>query len=420
MTVKVFDMNNKIGWLLLSGLIIGPVLGSGIVILPPLVYQATGNWALSAWVVMVAVSFFFAFIFSFLTVLSPGEAGVANAVEKAFGTKIKMLGSLYLMGAGLFGPPAVAFIVEKYLNFFNINTYLFAAIFICLNLFLLLRQITSIGKIALSLSATTALILFLGSVLTLIFYRAPVMNTEPFDIEKFGYGLLLLFWIIVGWEVMGSYSGEVRDPRKNFMKAAVFSSIVIAIVDIVVAAAVQYADISRLGGGEVSISTIITPLFGRFSVYVAAFLTLALCINTYLAFVGGISRLAVSLADNGKLLPVFKIRAKNGAPKAAIIFFFIVHIVQIFMVWAGFTDMEKLIAIADGFFIANATVGIFAAASLFKNRFLKGAAVLLSCFFIGILLFSDKLVLAVITFMLLTAMYKIKRQRVTPDNLSKA
>ena len=88
-------MEKKIGWLLLSGLIIGPIMGTGIILLPPLVYQVAGVWALPAWVVMVCVSFFFAFIFSSLTILSPGDAGVANAIEKAFGKQVKLLASFY-------------------------------------------------------------------------------------------------------------------------------------------------------------------------------------------------------------------------------------------------------------------------------------------------------------------------------------
>lgn len=55
--------SKKLGPFLLSGLIIGPILGSGIIILPPLVHQTAGDYALVAWMIMMVMSFLFAFLF---------------------------------------------------------------------------------------------------------------------------------------------------------------------------------------------------------------------------------------------------------------------------------------------------------------------------------------------------------------------
>ncbi|HHD57345.1 MAG TPA: amino acid permease, partial [Desulfobulbaceae bacterium] len=108
--------NKKLGPFLLSGLMIGPILGSGIIILPPLVYQVAGNQALAAWMLIVGLSFFFAVIFGRLSILFPGDAGVARAIEEAFGSRVKKLTSLYLIGAVLFGPVAVLLTAAKYLR----------------------------------------------------------------------------------------------------------------------------------------------------------------------------------------------------------------------------------------------------------------------------------------------------------------
>jgi amino acid efflux transporter len=393
-------MEKKIGWLLLSGLIIGPIMGTGIILLPPLVYQVAGVWALPAWVVMVCVSFFFAFIFSSLTILSPGDAGVANAIEKAFGKQVKLLASFYLIGAGLFGPVAVLMIAEKYSNPFTIvEPAMFALGIMPVCLFMLLRQVTSFGRIALVLSTVSAAILFIGGSVSLLFYRKIEVTAQPFDMPTFGYTLLLLFWIIVGWEVMGSFSGEVKDPKRNFLKAAVFSAVVIAVVDIVVASAVQYVDVNLLGGGVVDVSTILIPVFGGASRAVFGVLALALCINTYLAFVGGISRLAASLAESGQVAKFFGGRSRNNTPARAILFIMLVHIVLLVLLLQGVLDIEVLVAIADGFFIANAIIGILAGMVLFKSRWLKVSTLVLALFFAGILLFSAKPLLAIIMLM---------------------
>jgi hypothetical protein len=108
--------SEKIGPLRLSGFIIGPILGSGILILPPLGVEVMGEWAIFGWVVMVCLSFMFAFMFGFLSMQFPGDAGVANAVEHAFGTGFKQLTAFYLTGAALFDPVAVLLTVVKYVN----------------------------------------------------------------------------------------------------------------------------------------------------------------------------------------------------------------------------------------------------------------------------------------------------------------
>lgn len=402
-------MEKKIGWLLLSGLIIGPIMGTGIILLPPLVYEVAGVWALPAWVIMVGVSFLFAFIFSSLTILSPGDAGVANAIEKAFGAQIKLLASLYLIGAGLFGPAAVLLVGEKYGNPFpTVEPALFALAIMPFCLFLLLRQITSLGRIALILSTVSSLILFVGGASCLLFYRKTEIVVQPFDTPTFGYTLLILFWIIVGWEVIGSFSGEVKDPKRSFLKAAIFSSIIIATVDIVVAAAVHYVDVAALGGGTLDMATILMPVFGRASRAVVGILALLLCINTYLAFVGGISRLTASLADSGQIAKFFGKRSKNSTPVSAILFIMSVHILLMVLLWLDILNIEILVAIADGFFITNALIGILAGMILFQSRWLKLTTLLLALFFAGILLFSAKPVLAVI---LLLAIYVLKFNR---------
>lgn len=77
---------DQMGPLLLSGLIIGPVLGSGIILLPPIIYRLTGDYAIAAWLLMMGFSYLFAHLFGKLSIVYPGESGLAVAVERAFGT----------------------------------------------------------------------------------------------------------------------------------------------------------------------------------------------------------------------------------------------------------------------------------------------------------------------------------------------
>ncbi|NHZ48400.1 amino acid permease, partial [Desulfovibrio sp. XJ01] len=105
----------QLGPWLLAGLIVGPVLGSGIIILPPVVLGVAGAWALPAWLVMIAVGVVFALVFGELSVLFPGDGGVSVAVGHAFGPQGRRLASLYLVVAVLFGPVAVLLTGVRYL-----------------------------------------------------------------------------------------------------------------------------------------------------------------------------------------------------------------------------------------------------------------------------------------------------------------
>ena len=393
----------KLGPALLCGLMIGPILGSGIIILPPMVYGVAGEWALPAWALTIGVSFFFAFLFGFLSILFPGDGGVSGAVAHAFGERVKLLTSLYLIGAVLFGPVAVLLTAGEYLN--PVTGWPPVAVAMGVLLFsvaLMLRQVASVGQVAFVLTTASAATLLCGGALTLLFHRSPPAPLPPFSPQPFGYALLLLFWTVVGWEVVGNYSADVEDPKRTIPRAILASAGVIALVDLVVAAAVQWAD----AGPGISVTRLIVPLFGNKAPLVMGLLTLSLCTTTYLLFAGGVARLMASLAEEAALPRLLGRRNGNNAPGVAILLLFFAHATVLLLVARGVFDLEKLVALADAFFIANATIGILAASKLLRNPLLKGCAAALALFFLGILYFSSKLALAVIALMAFVVLHR--------------
>ncbi|MCP3926541.1 MAG: amino acid permease [Desulfobacterales bacterium] len=388
----------KLNSLLLSGLIVGPVLGSGIIILPPAIYEIAGSWSFLAWILMICVSFLFAYIFGFLSIKFPGDAGVSDAVKFTFGEEFKRLTSFYLIGAVCFGPVAVLITAGRYISYINPNIDPFFAGFIILifNLLILTREISFIGKAAFILSSISAVTLFTGGISTLVYSRKEVMVLSEFDPSAFGYSLLLLFWTIVGWEIMGNYSRDVEKPEKTIKKAVIISAIVIAAVSIAVSASIQWLDPSIVGDKKLSVSLLLFTMFGSKGEYFMSFLVIALCITTFLLFVGGVARLINSLSKD-KIFPHFlSIRLKNGSPVAALLMLGLIHGIFLTSSYYGFYDVKSLIALADGFFISNALLGILAAYKLIENSILKLLTGVLAIFFVIILSFSSKTVLTVL------------------------
>ena len=400
----------QLGPVLLSGLIIGPILGSGIVILPPLAYRTAGDWALLAWLLIILAGFGFALVFGRLSLLYPGPAGVTTAIGVAFGERVKLLTSLYLTGAVLFGPVAVMLTAATYLCPGSPRTNWIAGGLLLICAALLLRELRHISRIGLVCSSLAALILVSGGLDTLLLHRIPLAAFSTFDPPAFGYALLLLFWTIVGWEVIGNYSGEVRHPQRTIMVAVKCSAVVIGVISLIVAAAVQYGD-PGIYPQTGQVTRIIVPLYGSASGLLMGGLTLALCITTCLLFVGGVARLIAALAAEGWLPALLARRSSTGAPVYALMLLTMAHLAALGLVEAGWVGIEQLVAFADGFFLANASIGLLAAYRLIPCRWVRLTAAALGCFFVVTFCHSP---LWVIVTVLAAAGYFLVRRRPGP------
>jgi len=383
----------KLGPVLLTGFIIGPILGSGIIILPPLAYGLLGNWALPAWVAITVLGALFATVFGNMSVLFPGDSGVSQCVSEAFGPQAKTLTSFFLMGAVCVGPVAVALTAAKYLGLGGVvpDGYLAGGLVVVIWM-LLLRRITSLGGAAFVLSTSAALLILVGGGGCLLSAPSVPLPSTPFEPLRFGYGLLLLFWTVVGWEIIGNYSAEIRDPERTIPRSVALSVAVIASVTLIVAAAMQ-----SVAGN--SMTDILEPVFGTGSVVLLSVLAVALCLVTELAFTGAVSRLVAALASDGVLPAFLALRNRAGAPAAASTALTAVHLGVLALNLAGFLDVEKLVAMADGFFLANAIMALLAGARILASRVMRMLAALLACVLGVMLAMSSWPVLATLAVM---------------------
>lgn len=112
--------------------------------------------------------------------------------------------------------------------------------------FILLKNISSISKVSLVLSVAVALILLIGSITVLLGYTKDFVPQTLPTVNEFGKTILILFWAVVGWEVIGNYSNEVKDIKKTINRAVIFSFLLVNLVYFLVSLAMQTIDVSSL------------------------------------------------------------------------------------------------------------------------------------------------------------------------------
>lgn len=390
-------MKKKLTTLTLSGLMIGPILGSGIILLPPIVYSMVGNLSFIAWLIILVFGFAFALVLGDLSIKFPGDEGVTNAVEAAFSKKLKYLTSYYLISAVFFGPVAVYYVGAHFIQpllGWDVNLIAFLLLFItCITL---LRPVHFLGKLSLVVTTLVGIILSFGSLAVLLSHPIHVSVDTPFEFLPFSKALLLAFWAIVGWEVIGNYSNEVEKPRNSIPKAVKISAFFISVIYLLVISAIQFTSMHESS----AITALIYPLFGSISVWIMGILALLLCMSTVLLFVGGVSRLISGLTTpKTNLLKHLSHRLENGAPIGAILFLCTMNMLVILLVSKGLLNTQDLVSLADGFFIANASIALLAAYKLAETKFIRYTALILTLLFCLVLLSSHWLVLVIMAVM---------------------
>lgn len=378
-------MNKKLNTWTLSGLMIGPILGSGIIFLPPLAFKALGQHAIWAWIIIMVIGSLFAYVFVKMTLLTTSNEGMSLVIGQVLGDRFRQLASNYLTAAVCFGPVAVILTGASFLKSIVaplIDNELFIAfILLLLCAFIISLGITSVGRIVLILSTITAILLVSGGIGVLTSVEHIQLPKGQPPLRDFGYTLLLLFWSIIGWEIIGNYIEDVKNPAKTIMSAMKVSLVAIVLVYLVTTFALQnyYLEVS----GDVQLQVLLVPFFGSSSTVILSILATFLCLCTILMFVGAVERQMTSRAKSGQLPQFF------SKSHTSLVVLTLVHILVLGCVALDFINLEWIVGIANMFFISNALLGLFASFRYMKGIWMKGAIAVLMLMLASLLFFSS-------------------------------
>ncbi len=357
---------------------VGPILGSGIILLPPLAYRNLGSQALWAWIVTLALGAAFALAFIEMTLRTHSDAGIASLVERERGAVWGELASNYLTGAVVFGVVPVCLTAASLWPAelaFGLGQTSRAAVFVVLMALLLLAGLTTISRLTLFLSTATALSLVVSAVLA--FTRVPAVLSAPeWSAPDLGRTLLLLFWAIVGWEVIANYSKEVERPERTVPLAGAVALAAVSLVYLATAAALQ--TLASGAAGAPTMALVLLPLFGPAADWVAGILGGGLCLATLLMFTGAVTRMTAQRGREGRLPRWLGLGSPDSPPRVSILTLTATSALLLCAVELGWIALDGLVATANLFFLGNALLGLTAAWTILRGAAWKSSIALLA------------------------------------------
>src|SRR5512142_3259382 len=89
------------------GLAITVVVGSGLLALPGLAYEAAGGAAVYSWLISAVIIIPLLIVFAYLGARIPGAGGIAGFVQAAFSRRVSIPVEFILLGAFAVGGPAM-------------------------------------------------------------------------------------------------------------------------------------------------------------------------------------------------------------------------------------------------------------------------------------------------------------------------
>ena len=307
------------------GVSISMIVGSGLLVLPGLAYAEAGSSAVYAWVLAGAVVLPLLVVFAALGSAYPNAGGVVGFTGQAFGRPGMAAIAYVLLGACAFGGAAMALTGGNYVGALiddSLSTVASVA-YLVLTCFLNALGSRLAGGLQ---TAVTVLLVVLIAVVALVPFVDPGFVAEgditaPEGLPELLPTVGLVFFAFTGWELVASTTEEYRNPKRDLPIAVGVSFVVIVLLYVGVAAAVQVAvdpDDELLRTAPVV--GVLRNVLGDGAAAAASVLGCLIIFSTLMGGVWATSRIAFGTARE-RLLPwtLTRVDERRGAPTNAVV-----------------------------------------------------------------------------------------------------
>jgi basic amino acid/polyamine antiporter, APA family len=232
------DLPRKLGMLDATALVIGIVIGSGIFVLPNLIARSlpSAPAILAVWVVAGVLSFFGALAYAELGAMLPSTGGQYVYLREAYGPLCAFVCGWTFMLAVLAGGSAwLAVTFSIYAGYFlPLSPVASKALSVAL-----IAALSAVNYLGVQEGAwvqrtfTTLKIVGLAVLIAAGLFSsrtaAPAAAPPPSALH-FGVAMAACLMAYNGWSYVSFVAGEVRDPRKNLLRALVLGMAAVAVL----------------------------------------------------------------------------------------------------------------------------------------------------------------------------------------------
>ena len=303
------ELKRSLGALSGTAIMVNIVLGAGLFILPGLVAQSAGDYALLYWGIAILLAIQLLITFSLLATNLHSPGGVAELIGDGFGPLFYAISSCLFIGAVCLGLPGIALTAGYGIEAaFGIDSTLVASAITLLALggnFLDVKHAKRISNVA-SIICMSVIISLI--VIALFSSASQPTNSAPLlpdviDRTTLLSGLSIIpltFFAFTGWEVALSLGSEFKRPKRH-VPFAIMTSFIIASL-LYIGCAVAVLATGEHAFNEAPFVHILTPLFGQTAgKLVALFIGIFIITNLFSAF-WGVSRMNFAMGKQ-QILP---------------------------------------------------------------------------------------------------------------------
>lgn len=403
--VKISNSNNNsgsasgagsgLGLFRATGIYVGAILGSGVLVLPAIAAKEAGPASLLAWAVLLVFCVPVAFSFAEMSRQQPDAGGIAHFVKRAFGRRASVVAGYLFYFSIPFGAPATAVIGGNYIAHAvggGRDTAVLAAAVILLAAF----ASNAVGirvSSRMQLALMVLLVALLALAVVLAAPHAKAENFQPFAPHGYwavGGAASLLFFCFAGWEAVSHLAGEFRNPGRDLRRATWLTLIVVGAVYIGVVAASVAVLGPELPATAVPVAALLEKGLGSLAAPLTAVAAAVLTFGPINTFVAGASRLGAALASDGVLPPALSRGAGRGqVPAASLATLAVLTLLSFAAAVAGLTDMQFQIGAASACFTAVTAFGLAAGIRLLQPRTVAWYGVIVAAgVMVAVLIFS--------------------------------
>ena len=360
-----------------AALYVGALIGPGLLLVPALATEAAGAASIVAWAALLVLSAPLAVTFAALGVRHPVAGGVSTYVREGLGEAAAAVTGGWFLAAVLLGGPAVSVIGGYYVaDLTGSGTPVAAAVGLAMFAVVVIANVFGLRiSSGFQLALSSVLVVVLALALAVALPTRGGRNWTPFaphGIWAIGTAANILVWLFVGWEAVAQLAGEFRRPEHDLPRAMAIAFALVSVLYI--ALAVATIGVTAGTRSRVPLADLIAVGFGRAGRDATAVLAVALTMGTMNVYVGGMAKLAASLASERALPAWFAGDAHRSIPRRPLYVYAPIVVVLIVAVLAGAGTTSGLVRATSACFIAVYVLALLSAIRILAGRVRLAAA----------------------------------------------